>query len=99
MVTIGSHSVSHPYMTGLSEREARQELIESKKTLESILGHEIKMFAFPHGAYNDALVSWAGDADYRRVFTLSHASAFSGANEFVTGRIDVTWMIRCWNLN
>ena len=89
LVTFGSHSLSHLYMTELSEREAWKELTESKKTLKSILKQEVKMFAFPHGDYNNTLFSLAREANYNRVFTLSHAPAFSSTNEFVTGRVDV----------
>jgi len=89
LITFGSHSKLHPYMTKLSEREARKELTESKKALESILKHEVKMFAFPNGDYNDYLIDLAGETKYSRVFTLSHAPAFSSANEFVTGRVEV----------
>ena len=31
----------------------RFEIAESKKTLETLLGHEVRHFSFPHGAYND----------------------------------------------
>jgi len=89
LVTFGSHSTSHPYMMKLSKPEARKELTESKKRLENILRHEIKMFAFPHGDHNKILIDLANESGYQRVFTLSYKPAFSKADEFVTGRTDV----------
>lgn len=89
LITIGSHSVSHPYMTLLPESEARRELTESKKMLNELTGTDISLFAFPHGDHNETLIDLAHEAGYQRVFTLSHKPAFSTDNEFATGRVDV----------
>ena len=89
LVTFGSHSVSHPYMTKLSETEARKELTESKERLKNILRYDIKMFAFPHGDHSKILIDLANESGYQRLFTLSYEPAFSKADEFVTGRTDV----------
>ena len=52
LCTIGAHTVSHPKLDTLTREQQYQEIAESKQTLESILGHEIKHFSFPHGAHN-----------------------------------------------
>jgi peptidoglycan/xylan/chitin deacetylase (PgdA/CDA1 family) len=49
---IGSHSISHPYLTTLSEQEVTGELKGSQEFLENYLGINIKHFATPFGAYN-----------------------------------------------
>jgi peptidoglycan/xylan/chitin deacetylase (PgdA/CDA1 family) len=90
LVTIGSHSVTHPDLLLLSEEDARRELCESKRELESILGQAISLFAFPHGAYNQALVELSRHVGYERVFTIMPNLAFSKADEYVTGRFDVS---------
>jgi len=51
-VTIGSHTVSHAVMTSLKEEKARFELGESKRTLESWTGADVKCFAFPEGRFD-----------------------------------------------
>jgi peptidoglycan/xylan/chitin deacetylase (PgdA/CDA1 family) len=46
---IGSHTVTHPNMAEISEEQARQELIESRQTLEWQLGCPVRWFAYPFG--------------------------------------------------
>ena len=48
-VTIGSHTVNHAFLPGVSAEETRLELAGSKKRLEDLLGHEVKLFSYPGG--------------------------------------------------
>lgn len=52
LVTIGSHGVSHRVMTTLSVGEQELELVESKKTLQRIIGKSVDVYAYPHGQFN-----------------------------------------------
>lgn len=57
LVTIGSHSLSHPEdMSKLSPEVQRKELIESKWILERELGHPIIYFSYPNGKAD--VVTW-----------------------------------------
>ena len=49
---IGSHSITHPDLTTLSEEEVIHELEGSKQFLEDYLELNIQHFATPYGAYN-----------------------------------------------
>jgi peptidoglycan/xylan/chitin deacetylase (PgdA/CDA1 family) len=46
---VGAHTVSHPILRTLTRDQARTEIESSKKTLETILGEEVKLFAYPNG--------------------------------------------------
>ena len=46
---IGAHSVRHPILHVLPAAEARAEILQSKDTLEQILGEAVKVFAYPNG--------------------------------------------------
>jgi len=48
-IEIGSHTVSHSCLAKLSTEEKSFEIEESKKKLESILGHGITSFSYPFG--------------------------------------------------
>ena len=52
---IGSHTITHPDLTTLSEEEVIQELEGSKQFLEDYLGISIQYFATPYGAYNTSV--------------------------------------------
>lgn len=53
LCSIGAHTVSHPQLDTLTRDQQYQEIANSKQTLESLLGHEVHHFSFPHGAYNN----------------------------------------------
>ncbi len=46
---IGSHSFSHRYMKRDGRKKVRQELRDSKKLLEDLIGKPVVSFAFPNG--------------------------------------------------
>jgi len=55
---IGSHSVTHPDLTILNANQLSYELTHSKEYLESLVGAgNVKSFASPFGAYNDAAIA------------------------------------------
>lgn len=87
LVTIGSHTLTHPDLTKSDARTAGTELSESRRILESILGKAVKLFSFPYGGHNDALVDLALRAGYDRVFTIQPDAALKTPDEKVTGRI------------
>ena len=49
----GSHSVSHPILSRIAIDDAREEIQESKDTIENKLGTSIRTFAYPNGSPND----------------------------------------------
>ena len=69
LVTIGSHTVSHPSLPTLTESSARAELRDSKVRLEALLQREVTLFCFPYGDFSTNLVEWCRQAGYERVFT------------------------------
>jgi peptidoglycan/xylan/chitin deacetylase (PgdA/CDA1 family) len=48
-VEFGAHSVSHPRLSKLPERQARSEIRSSRARIEERLGGQVRHFAFPHG--------------------------------------------------
>ncbi len=52
-VDLGSHTVSHPILTALSESDLHRELSESKKKMEIELGEECFSIAYPNGGRAD----------------------------------------------
>ncbi len=89
LVTIGSHTVTHPVLPNVSEEVARFELAQSREQLEQGLLRKITLFSFPYGAFNEALVKCCKAAGYERVFTTLPFPAFADPCEFVTGRVCV----------
>ena len=66
---IGSHAVSHRYLTRLDGDDVRHELSASKRRLEDLLGKRVSSFAIPGGEYNGDIVNAAFQAGYARLAT------------------------------
>ena len=62
---IGAHTVTHPVLTDLSADEVFREAMESKDTLEEILGKEVCSFAYPKGRSNPRVAEQVKRAGYR----------------------------------
>jgi len=70
LVTIGSHTQTHPDLSKLLSDQVRWQLTESKKNLEQLLGRPVEELALPHGAYNQEVLRIAQEVGYKRIYTL-----------------------------
>ena len=61
---IGAHTMSHPFLTRVSFREAREEIFASKKKLEDVFGVAIRHFAYPYGDWNEPVRDLVREAGY-----------------------------------
>lgn len=89
LVTIGSHTLTHPMLTQVEEGEARREIQESRMKLEEMLGREVKEFSFPFGGFNEELVEFCRAAGYERAYTTLPAFASERRGEVLVGRVRV----------
>ena len=67
---IGSHTVTHRALTGLSDQELTRELTLSKMTIEDRTGIEIHHLSLPFGKYDRRVIDAALTAGYKRLFSL-----------------------------
>ncbi len=65
--TIGSHTMSHPWLAWQSRARIRSELAGSQHLLEDTLGDRIRWFRPPHGARRPYVVSFARELGMRTV--------------------------------
>lgn len=52
-ISFGSHTVTHPVLSQLSEDRAEEEIYRSKQELEARLGEPVSLFAYPFGKRGD----------------------------------------------
>jgi len=52
LVTIGSHTKTQPWLTGLDDAALREELVGSKQILEDMLQDRVDLFCYPMGGYD-----------------------------------------------
>lgn len=61
---LGSHTVTHPWLPGLEPAVLRQELLESRTRLESLLGRDVRSIAYPTGGWSAQVRAAARAAGY-----------------------------------
>ncbi len=61
---IGDHTITHPYLTQLTNTQIVSEITNSKIYLENLTGTKITTFAYPYGDYNDTVVNLIKTAGY-----------------------------------
>ena len=69
-VEFGSHSLTHPRLTEVSDAHLRREVGDSKHRLEDLLGVEVVSFAYPYGGVDGRVRAAVADAGYRLAFTI-----------------------------
>jgi peptidoglycan/xylan/chitin deacetylase (PgdA/CDA1 family) len=74
-IEFGSHTVSHPILSRLSDDELRVELSASKNEIERQLGRRVDLLAYPVGgetAFDERVVGVARECGYRMALTYVH---------------------------
>jgi peptidoglycan/xylan/chitin deacetylase (PgdA/CDA1 family) len=77
LVTVGSHTLSHPILTSLTAEEIAEELLESRRVLEQRLQRAVDFFCYPNGSYDERAYHAAKET-YRAAVTTE------------TGIVDIT---------
>lgn len=80
LVTIGSHTKSHQVLAGLSDEEARIEIIGGKSELEGILDAKVHHFAYPFGGpreFSQRDVGLVEESGFRTAVTTVSANIHS----------------------
>ncbi len=67
---IGSHTLTHPRLTGIPAAQAREEVHSSRKRLEDEYGVPIEDFCYPFGDHNEAVRGLVEEAGYRTACTI-----------------------------
>ena len=69
LITIGSHSVTHPILNRCSFEKQEYELAESKRILRNWLFKDIEYLAYPNGDFNQDTIEIAKKCGYKLGFS------------------------------
>jgi peptidoglycan/xylan/chitin deacetylase (PgdA/CDA1 family) len=75
LITIASHTVTHPDLPTLTSDKQVEELTKSKEELESHLGIKVDYFAYPEGKNDAATQGYTKDAGYTLAFSIANGPA------------------------
>ncbi len=85
-VIIGSHCVTHRRLSAMTREEVREELVNSRRELESLTGRKVCQLSFPFGDYLSEHIEDAHKAGYNIIVGILPW----GISRSVIGRIDVS---------
>jgi peptidoglycan/xylan/chitin deacetylase (PgdA/CDA1 family) len=86
---VGDHTAHHVDLRAITPSELRMETAGSRHVLERILGHRVYAFAYPFGAYNDAVVAAVKQAGFTLAYTTGSGSTESTSAPLTMPRIHV----------
>jgi peptidoglycan/xylan/chitin deacetylase (PgdA/CDA1 family) len=88
VMEIGAHTLTHPSLPSLSPLHQDAEIREGAVALESILGHPIRGFSYPHGRFTEETIRIVRDAGFAYACAGVPSQAAS-PNPFALGRVGV----------
>ena len=91
---IGSHTLSHPYLTKLPAAKAREEIAASRKKLEDLFGRPIVHFCYPYGDWNEAVRDLVRAAGYTTACTTDPGVNRPGDSPFLLKRFTARYASR-----
>jgi peptidoglycan/xylan/chitin deacetylase (PgdA/CDA1 family) len=86
---IFSHTISHSMLTREDDKKLEEELVESKKHLQKITGHEISIISYPYGAHNAKVREAAKRAGYKFGFSIEPQIVNHSSDDMSIGRFKV----------
>jgi peptidoglycan/xylan/chitin deacetylase (PgdA/CDA1 family) len=66
---IGSHTLTHPYLSKLPRVQAQEEITASRKQLQDLFGRPIDHFCYPYGDWNSVVRDLVAAAGYKTACT------------------------------
>jgi peptidoglycan/xylan/chitin deacetylase (PgdA/CDA1 family) len=86
---IGCHSMTHAYLSDLSDHDLKREIADAKLKIEQIVGHAIEHFSCPGGRYNARTLETARRAGFRTVANSRFRANSSETSPYQLGRVAV----------
>lgn len=86
---IGSHGMTHRFLSELDRRAVRRELSDSRARLEDLLGRAVLHFALPGGHHSQMVLDEAGRCGYRSVATCKIGLHRRGGNPLRLPRLEI----------
>jgi len=86
---IGSHSMTHSYLSDLRDHALQDELVRSKDELQQMIGHAVEHFSCPGGRWSQRVAEFAQQAGYRSVATSRSMANYPYSNPFCLGRVAI----------
>ena len=88
-IEVAAHTVDHADLARSSAGSVWRELVQSKQSLEALLGHPVLDFAYPSGKFNAQVVSAVRQAGYDTAVTTMESVDHSVSDRYLWTRVRV----------
>lgn len=86
LITIGSHSMTHPILSHIGDEDVQREVVESRRMLEERLQRPVEYFCYPNGNYDDKIVA-AVRKTYKAAIAVATKTVHAGEDPYRLPRI------------
>lgn len=80
---VSVHTVTHPYLTQITDSSVLREIMKDKETLEELCGYPVRGMSWPFGAYTDHVISLARGCGMEYSRTVEATNAFDIPENFM----------------
>jgi len=88
-IEIASHTVNHANLARASWPELMNELVNSKRYLEKLVGHRVVDFAYPSGKFDQTVITALRQTGYDTAVTELYSTVHSRADRYTWTRVRV----------
>jgi peptidoglycan/xylan/chitin deacetylase (PgdA/CDA1 family) len=92
LMTLGSHTRTHPVLSALPPAVQRDEILGGKRDLEDVAGRRVQSFAYPYGRrtdYSDETVALVREAGFACACANVAGAVDASADGFELPRLEV----------
>jgi peptidoglycan/xylan/chitin deacetylase (PgdA/CDA1 family) len=97
IVTVGSHTMTHPILPGMSAAQIEAELRDSRRMIEARLARPAEFFSYPNGDFDERTL--AGVRRHYRAAVSSNAQARSDPHLMPNVHLPHGVLSLAWRLN
>jgi peptidoglycan/xylan/chitin deacetylase (PgdA/CDA1 family) len=89
LIEVGSHTVSHPFLSAFPESVQQDEIQRGKSILEERIGQPVRSFAYPYGNYSKETVEIVRESGFESACSIMDGSVWRGSDLFQLPRVTV----------
>jgi peptidoglycan/xylan/chitin deacetylase (PgdA/CDA1 family) len=86
-IDFGAHTLTHPILTNMPLEQAKLEIVQSKKDIETKIGRQVNFFSYPNGSLNSEIVDIVKQAGFVAGVTADPSWITQESDVYRLGRI------------
>jgi len=91
LIEIGSHTVSHPMLSELSDTDAKIQVEQSKKEIEDNIGQSVSSFCYPAGNFTARDKQFVKTCGYQNATSVKPGVTRDNCDRYALRRTEITY--------